>query len=78
MQIGDTVRVLRVPNSVTADFTARTIFQQCVNREFAIVGFQRVEGLSHVLIELHVGEVVGKAPYAETIWVEANCVELIK
>jgi hypothetical protein len=79
MKVGDKVRVLRVPEAVTdsAAFPTRTTLLQCIGREFAIIGFQHVEDLEHVLVELHVGEVVGKAPHAETIWVEADCVELV-
>jgi len=29
------------------------------------------------MIQIDVGEVLGKAPYLESIWIERDCVELV-
>jgi hypothetical protein len=80
MKTGDKVRLIRVPDAVRddANFPTRGIFLQCVGRVFPIVGFQHVDGLRADLIELEVGEVVGKAACQETIWVEPDCVEAVE
>ena len=80
MKLGDQVRLVRVPATVRDDveFPSRTLFAQCVGRVFPIAGFQRVDGLPADLIELEVGEVLGKAAYEETIWVEPDCVEVVE
>jgi hypothetical protein len=80
MKTGDRVRLIRVPDAVRDDpnFPARTVFMLCIGRVFPVVGFQQVDGLPADLIELEVGEVVGKAAYEETIWVEPDCVEAVE
>ena len=60
------------------DFPTRTMLKECIGQVFPIVGFQHVSGLPDDLIELEVGEAIGKAPWTHTIWVEPDCLELIE
>ena len=74
MKTGDMIRVLRVPDSVTdsPEFATRSTLQQCVGRVFPIMGLNELG-----MLELHVGAVVGKRSYMESIWIEPECVELV-
>ena len=80
MTVGDRVRLTRVPPAVEDrdGFPTRTILETCIGRVFPVVGFQHVDGLPDDLVELEVGEAVGREPWATTIWVEPDCLELIE
>ena len=70
MKIGEKVRLVRVPPGVKdGRMKTRSVFKQCVDHVFPIVGFQ------HELLELEVGELFGKPAPFETIWIEPEFVE---
>ena len=46
------------------------LFEKCLGKTFAIAGLETVEGLPYPFVQLDVGDVLGKAAYLETIWVE--------
>jgi hypothetical protein len=73
MKIGDTVCVVKIPPKLPeGELKTKTVFKRCLGKMFPIVGFQKG------WVELEVGEVVGKAPSMETIWIEPEYVKLVK
>ena len=50
----------------------RTLFELCVGRVFPIVGF------NGTLMELEVGEVLGKSAAMDSIWIEPEFVEAVE
>jgi len=72
---GDLVRILRVPDIVqeSEGFKTRSTLERCVGRVFPIIAFNE-----YGMIQIDVGEVVGKPSYMESIWIEPECVELTK
>ena len=72
MKVGDPIRVLRVPASVqdTDSFKTRSILERCIGRIFPIMSFNE-----HGMIQIDIGELVGKPPYMESVWIEPECVE---
>ncbi len=73
MHIGQNVRIIAVPDSVVDEpgFLTRSILIQCIGKVFPIMGFQGE------LLAIDVGEILGKASYLETIYVEPACVERV-
>lgn len=72
MQIGDKVEIVTIPADLPEnDLETRSLFQACIGRIFPIVGFQ-----DH-LLELEVGEVLGRESYMHSIWIEPEHVRLI-
>ena len=70
VEIGDRVRLSEIPPAVKeADSETRVIFKRCLGRAFPVAGFNRG------LIELEVGEVVGRFPAAHSIWIEPEFLE---
>ena len=80
MKIGDLVRIIRIPPNLPADdeFKTPEIFRRCLGRVFAVNDIRQVDGLGYPLIGLNIGEVLEKASYMETIYVEPDCLELVK
>lgn len=74
MRTGDMVRIMRVPEDVrdSAEFRTRSILEKCVGRAFPVMGFN-AEGM----IQIDVGEVVGKPAHMESIWIETDCLETV-
>jgi hypothetical protein len=73
MKVGDTVRVIKMPSRlVEGNLKTKTVFRRCLGKVFPIIRFQKK------WVELEVGEVVGKAPCMETIWIEPEFVELVE
>jgi len=73
MNIGDKVRVLRVPDGVpTGNKQLITLFRGCVGKTFPIVKFD--DGL----VELHVGEAFGKPANYHQIWLDPSEVQLVE
>lgn len=72
MRVGDPIRILRVPASVQDSdrLKTRSILERCVGRVFPIMSFNE-----HGMIQIDIGEFVGKPSYMETIWIERDCVE---
>jgi len=69
MRIGDQVRVMSIPGDLPeGDLKTRTRFEKCVGHSFPIAGFHG--------LELHVGGVLGKEPFTDSIWLEPEYVEL--
>lgn len=84
MKIGDKICLVRVPPAVKDDgeFKTRTILTKCLGRIFTIKGFQgdgctfATRGSKNCWLEL---EMRGTIPGTlDTIWVEPDCVELLK
>ena len=71
MKEGDLIRVVKVPDGVqdSEEFKTRSTLERCVGRVFPIMGFQ--EGF----IQIDVGELSGRPPCMESIWIEPDCVE---
>lgn len=78
MKIGDRVKLIRIPPDIRNDeeLQTRALFEKCLGQTFTIAGFKTLEGLPDRLIQLDVGQVLGKASYLETIWVEPIYVQL--
>jgi hypothetical protein len=74
MKPGDLIRVIRIPEGVqdSEEFNTRSTLQQCVGRVFPIMGFN--EGF----VQIDVGKVVGRPYHMESIWIEPDCVELVR
>jgi len=73
MNIGDKVRVLRMPDGLPPDNKQlQPLFRNCVGKTFPIVKFDGD------LIELHVGEVFGKALNYHQIWLDPSQVKLVE
>ena len=49
---------------------------KCLGKTFAVTAVQTVDGLTHQLVQLDVGHILGKASYLETIWVEPVYLQL--
>ena len=72
MKIGDLVRVVAVPPGLPeGELATKSLFQSCVGRIFPIIGFQ-----GH-LLELEVGEALGKQACMDSICIEPEHIELI-
>jgi len=71
LKVGDRVRVTQIPPILPEDDT-RSLFGLCLGRVFPIVGFK------WNLLELEVGEVLGKPAYADSIWIEPEFVEIVE
>jgi len=80
MQIGDRVRIIGIPPNLPDNYEFKTpeVFQRCLRSIFAIADIQQVEGLDHPVIGLDIGEVVGKEPYMERIYIEPEYLEAMK
>jgi hypothetical protein len=74
MKVGDSVRVLKVPSNLLDDpeFRTLSVFEKCVGRLFPVVGI-REDGM----IEIEIGEVLGKPSNMETIWIEPDCIAVM-
>ena len=68
MKIGEYIKVIGVPDGL--DSETRRLFKLCLGRTFPIVGVVAVPETGGELLELHVGEVVGKPKYMHSIWIE--------
>lgn len=69
---GDRVIVVAVPSDLRDDprLKTRFLFERCVGRTFVVAGVDEVDGAHRWLVRLDVGEVNGRKPYMETIWIE--------
>jgi hypothetical protein len=66
MNIGDTVKLTKIPDGVPSDnHQLQTLFRNCVGKTF------KVAAIDDDLFELHVGEVFGKPADHHQIWVDA-------
>jgi hypothetical protein len=74
LKIGDKVRVVRVPPVLPPgnELNTRSLFEACVGRVFPVFAF------NGDLLELEVGEVLGKSPCMDSIWIEPEFVEIVK
>ena len=72
MKIGDTVRVVTIPPDLPeGEIHTRSLFERCLGQSFPIIGIEAD------LLELHVGEVLGKPPHMDSIWIEPEYVEIL-
>ena len=72
MNIGDKVKVSRIPADLPKDPALQKLFRGCLGRTFTIAGFDGD------LIELHVGEAFGEAAEKHQIWLDANHLKLVE
>jgi len=72
MKIGDSIRVVGTPHGLEGE--TKALFELCVERVFPIIGIVPVPEIGSELLELHVGEVVGKPSYMHSIWIEKEFV----
>ena len=77
MKIGDKVKPIAVPIGLQGDET-RSLFEGCLGRVFPIIGVVPVPEIDSDLLELHVGELVGKPAYMHSIWIEKELVEIVE
>ena len=78
LKVGDRVKVIGVPPDAHNDLglETRTLLEKCVGKTFTIVGLEAVEGLPYHLAQLEVGQILGRAPYLESIWLEPEYLQL--
>ncbi|HEY4905679.1 MAG TPA: hypothetical protein VIH89_19520 [Candidatus Sulfotelmatobacter sp.] len=73
LKVGDRVHLIQVPPVLPqGEMNTRSLFELCVGRTFPIVGF------NGDLMELEVGEVLGKDPCMDSIWIEPQFVVLVE
>ena len=73
MNIGDRVRVVTIPSELPEnEIRTRSVFELCIGQVFPVVGLQGN------LLELHVGDVLGKPAYMDSIWIEPEHVEVVR
>jgi hypothetical protein len=78
MKVGDKVRVVGVPERLPEnDIETKRLFQLCLGRTFVIHSLKEIEGLPYNLVELLVGEVVGKADYMHSIYIDPEFLDLV-
>jgi hypothetical protein len=72
MRVGDTVRIIGVPDGLEdyPDFPTKSTFEKCVGREFVIADFNEV-GMAEINIESVTGSV------GEKIWIRPQFLELV-
>ena len=73
MKFGDSVQVNRTPDGLEGE--TKSLFELCVGRTFTILGIVPVPEIGSELLELHVGEVLGKPAYMHSIWIEKEFVK---
>ena len=76
MRIGDSIRVLKLPCRLPDEET-KSLFELCLGRIFPVVRIIPVPDAASELLELEVGEVVGKPPCIHSIWIEKEFVEIV-
>lgn len=73
MNIGDKVRVTKIPADLPAeDKRLQKLFKACLGKEFVIAAFD--DGLA----ELHVGEVFDQPSDKHRIWLGADHLKVVK
>jgi hypothetical protein len=80
MKIGDKIRIVTIPEGLKDDerMQTRSLFELCLGRTFPIVGIQPVPEIGSELLEIQVGELVGKHPYLHSIRIEQEFVEVVQ
>lgn len=73
VKIGDRVRLVAIPDELPPDYEpgalgTDSLFRRCLGRFFPVVDINELGWA-----ELEVGEVNGRPPYMESIWVEPRC-----
>jgi hypothetical protein len=78
VKVGDKVKIIEIPAGLKndKDLQTRSLFERCLGESFVITELVSADGLSHQLVQLDVGHVVGRSPYLETIWVEPEFLEI--
>jgi hypothetical protein len=74
MKAGDFVRVIKIPPGLRdyKDSPIKTLFELCLGKTFRIVAVE------NNMIELHVGDVLGKLAYRHMIVIEPEFVEAVE
>jgi hypothetical protein len=75
LKVGDRVRIIHVPPDLPEDerLKTRSLFELCVGRVFPIFAFNDAGWL-----ELEVGELLGKDPCMDSIWIEPEFCEIVE
>jgi hypothetical protein len=78
MKAGDRVKLIGIPTGLRDedDLPTLTLFKKCLGQSFVVAEMEAVEGLPYQLARLDVGHVLGKQPWAHSIWVEPEYLEL--
>jgi hypothetical protein len=79
MKAGDEVKINGVPPNLHEDeeLQTRSLFEKCVGKVFSVQAIEKIEGLDHPMIQLDVGEALGRHSWEHTIWIELRYVELM-
>ena len=79
MRVGDTVKLIGVPPGLRddEDLPTKTLFEKCIGRTFIVKSIDTIDGLTHPMIELHVGHVEGGPDFEQSIWVEPEYLERV-
>lgn len=72
MNVGDTVKVKKIPQDLPDDVALQRLFKGCLGKSFEIVAFD------DDLAELHVGEAFGEAKDRHRIWLPVDCLSAVK
>lgn len=74
MKAGNLVRVIQVPAGLRddEDLPTKTLFDLCLGKTFPIVE------IDANMIELHVGELLGKLPHEHMVFIEPEFVEIVQ
>ncbi len=80
MKVGAKIRIIKLPEGLVDDdkFQTKSLFELCLDRVFPIRGIVPVVETGGKLLELQVGEVLGKSAFVHSIWIESELVELVK
>jgi hypothetical protein len=73
MKTGDLVRVTALPANLPDNAETREVFARCLGKTFPIADV-RDDGQA----ELEVGAVTGVKAVMHSIWVEPDCIELVR
>lgn len=65
MNVGDKVKVTKIPKDLPLTAQLQTLFRGCVGKTFTIAA------IDDELFELHVGEAFGDPPDKHRIWLDA-------
>jgi hypothetical protein len=80
LKVGDKIRIVKLPTGLVDDeeLQTKSLFKLCLGQVFPICGIVPVVETGGELLELHVGEVLGKLAVEHSIWIESELVELVK
>ncbi len=82
IEAGDRVKLVGIPPGLRDDEDLQTasLFAKCFDATFVVQAYAPAigsDGSEFALYKLHVGHVVGTEPFAHSIWVEPEYLELV-